>query len=347
MKFSVMAPVYNVEKYLKDCVDSVLSQSCGDFELILADDGSTDGSGRLCDEYAGRDSRIKVFHKPNGGLLQTRSFALERASGDYCVFLDSDDYLAPGALETMERYIDETGCDCLVFGISRMRDGEAFSLIGCHEAYAGRVLRDKREICNVVLNHSAFNSVCRKCVRRACFDGRDYSPFYGVANGEDLIRSLEILENTESFLFVGDALYCYRVNEQSITRSVDYDGRGADSTVQRAVLAFLRRTDIFAPEDYDRLRNHYLDELVIELRRIARRCSSEEQAVAAMDRLWHDALYQDFLSPGYRRVPAFPGQARPKVYNLALYHMTIALFRECRFREIVALDRLLGGRKRG
>ena len=73
MKFSVIVPVYNVEKYLRQCIESVLCQSCGDLEVILADDGSTDGSGAICDEYAKRDSRVRAYHKPNGGINSSYS----------------------------------------------------------------------------------------------------------------------------------------------------------------------------------------------------------------------------------------------------------------------------------
>ena len=89
---SIIVPVYNVEKYLSECVDSVLSQSFYEMELLLIDDGSTDGSGTICDEYAMRDSRVRVFHKVNGGLSSARNYGIDRANGDYIIFLDSDDY---------------------------------------------------------------------------------------------------------------------------------------------------------------------------------------------------------------------------------------------------------------
>jgi len=90
-KISVVVPVYNVEKYLRECVDSVLAQTFKDFELILVDDGSPDDSGKICDEYAEKDSRVRVFHKTNGGVVDARFFGLKQARGDYVVFLDSDD----------------------------------------------------------------------------------------------------------------------------------------------------------------------------------------------------------------------------------------------------------------
>lgn len=89
---SVIIPVYNTEPYLRRCIDSIISQTFTDFELLLVDDGSRDQSGAICDEYAGRDERIKVIHKPNTGVSDTRNRALDLASGEYIIFMDADDY---------------------------------------------------------------------------------------------------------------------------------------------------------------------------------------------------------------------------------------------------------------
>lgn len=93
MFFSVIVPVYNVEKYLKECIDSVLSQTFEDFELILVDDGSKDSSGAICDEYAQKDNRVKVIHKENGGLSDARNVGTNSAIGEYVIYIDSDDYI--------------------------------------------------------------------------------------------------------------------------------------------------------------------------------------------------------------------------------------------------------------
>lgn len=98
-KVSVIVPVYNVEKYLNRCIDSILNQTFRDFELILVDDGSTDQSGRICDEYKEKDNRIVVIHKTNGGLSDARNYGIDRAKGEYITFIDSDDWIK-------ERYIE-------------------------------------------------------------------------------------------------------------------------------------------------------------------------------------------------------------------------------------------------
>lgn len=98
---SVIVPVYNAEKYIKRCIESILNQTCNDLELILIDDGSPDNCGAICDEYATKDSRIKVFHQNNGGVCAARNTGLDHAVGEYISFVDSDDYLESNALEIL------------------------------------------------------------------------------------------------------------------------------------------------------------------------------------------------------------------------------------------------------
>ena len=110
MKFSIVVPIYKTEKYLKQCVDSILSQSFTDFELILVDDGSPDNSGKMCDDYAQKDCRVRVIHKQNGGLSDARNAGIKEAKGDYLCFLDSDDFwLTDKVLETFAEKMFATG----------------------------------------------------------------------------------------------------------------------------------------------------------------------------------------------------------------------------------------------
>ena len=101
--FSIIVPVYNSESFIKVCLDSILEQTYPDFELLLIDDGSTDRSGEICDKYAGKDSRIRVFHEKNEGVSASRNKGLEMASGRYVNFVDSDDWVSPDYLQS---YVD-------------------------------------------------------------------------------------------------------------------------------------------------------------------------------------------------------------------------------------------------
>lgn len=115
MMISVVIPVYNVEKYLTQCVDSVLAQTYKNWEAILVDDGATDGSGTICDEYAARHSRIRVIHRENGGLSAARNTGLAAAKGEYIYFLDSDDYIELNALERLLETAQREQADVVFF----------------------------------------------------------------------------------------------------------------------------------------------------------------------------------------------------------------------------------------
>ena len=121
---SVIVPVYNVEKYLRKCVDSILNQTYADFELLLVDDGSTDGCPQICDEYAASDSRVRVIHKTNGGLISARNEGILAARGDYVCILDGDDW----ALENMLQFIHDT--------VSRLPELPDMVLFAAHNVYA-------------------------------------------------------------------------------------------------------------------------------------------------------------------------------------------------------------------
>src|SRR5690554_7275643 len=111
---SVIIPVYNSEKYLHKCIDSVLAQSYTNFELILVNDGSTDGSGKICDEYAEKDERVRVFHKDNGGVSSARNIGLKNSSGDYIIHADSDDLMLSGALESLYYEAKQSNSDIVI-----------------------------------------------------------------------------------------------------------------------------------------------------------------------------------------------------------------------------------------
>lgn len=112
---SIIIPVYNTEKYIRRCIDSVIAQSYSDWELILVDDGSTDESGKICDEYVEKDERIRVFHKENGGVSSARNVGLDNANGEWVTFVDSDDYLQNDALEVLLGHLS-AGTDLIIGG---------------------------------------------------------------------------------------------------------------------------------------------------------------------------------------------------------------------------------------
>lgn len=126
---SVIVPVYKVERYIRRCVDSIISQTFNDWELILVDDGSPDNSGAICDDYAVQDERIRVIHKENAGVSAARNDAIIAAKGEYMTFVDSDDWLEPECLEVCIKEMQRHDIDLLQFGFKRIdRDGKHLSI---------------------------------------------------------------------------------------------------------------------------------------------------------------------------------------------------------------------------
>ncbi len=171
MKISVIVPVYNCEKYLRKCLDSISVQTYADWECIIVDDGSKDGSPAICDEYAANDSRFKVIHKENGGLSSARNAALEIAKGDYVAFCDSDDYYMSEFLETMVNLAIKSGkdvCMCGYFFVDE--DGNITdSKTEQNESFVG--IHDQNEFVDFVFAKHGFpNYVCNKAFNRSIFE---------------------------------------------------------------------------------------------------------------------------------------------------------------------------------
>lgn len=215
-KISVIVPVYQVERYLDRCVESVLGQSFSDYECILVDDGSKDASGAMCDAYAAREEKITVIHKENGGLSSARNAALEIARGDYICFLDSDDALHPQILERMYDAAVRTGADMVSCGLREFSsDSPDFS---GEESGEPVILEQKDYIDNLYPRNFGRIGVtaCGKLYRREIFsslrfpEGKIY---------EDLHVYLDVLRSCEKIAVLEQGLYCYYTNPQSITRS--------------------------------------------------------------------------------------------------------------------------------
>jgi len=181
-KFSVIIPVYNAEKWLRQCIDSVLAQTFTDFELLLIDDGSTDASGAICDEYARKCLNISVLHKQNGGVSSARNLGLDNAKGEFIAFIDADDYVDPDYLETL---LPRSGEDLVCCSYAGYRGGQ--------RAY--EVLVEERELMSAkeLLSHTcaaSLSSLCCKALRLSIIQ----------ANGLRLNESLSISEDLEFML---------------------------------------------------------------------------------------------------------------------------------------------------
>ena len=209
---SVIVPVYNVEKYLSKCVESIINQTYKDLELILVDDGSLDNSGNICDNYAKNDNRIKVVHKENGGLSSARNAGLDIASGEYISFVDSDDWIDENAYEELVKKIVSANANIICFA-GEKTDGTT-TCEKCFDCKGDGVILNGRDVAKEILLDKLGSQVvkglyCAKCWKDLRFPvGRLY---------EDIPVTYKAFEKAERVAFVDKPFYKYRINPNSIS----------------------------------------------------------------------------------------------------------------------------------
>ena len=235
MKVSVIVPVYNVQDYLAKCIESIINQTFEDFELILIDDGSTDSSGKMCDDYALSDKRIKVIHQKNGGLSAARNAGLDIAKGDYVIFVDSDDYIHREMLSVMtaksiEEHSDLTLCN-YYFVDSQGKTIEHDSLIEKETLISKDSLFE-------LLSKEWLPAVVpwNKLYRRSIFDNLRYP--VGKRHEDEFI-SHRIIEKSEKILLIPQFFYFYLQRDNSLSK-----GQFTSEKFDR-MDAFLDRIDFF------------------------------------------------------------------------------------------------------
>lgn len=218
MKFSVIIPVYNVASYLPECLDSILAQSCADFEVLLINDGSTDASGLICDHYANRDDRFMVFHQDNKGVSAARNVGLAHAKGEWISFIDSDDLVEPEFLKAFLKNI--TGdTDMIIQGIKRI--GKVNDVFCAFEA--SRKINAKTFFQKYLIWPYYF-SPCNKIYRRSLVIKYHLHFDEAITYGEDTLFNLDYALHAQSlFTLLPDVNYIYRFNFEGLaTKEVGF-----------------------------------------------------------------------------------------------------------------------------
>ena len=285
--FSVVVPVYNVEKFLGICIESVLEQTFQDFELILVDDGSTDSSGQICEEYRQKyPEKIQVLHKPNQGLISARRVGLSLASGQYVCFLDSDDCWAENAANRLHQVIQSTNSDVILFCWNRMDENGKDLNEAIPKVFPKAGPLDKTTIFEKMLSTSELNSMCLKCCRLELFDREaDYSCYYEMQNGEDLLQSLPVLYQADSFYYMDEALYQYRANTASITHSYRKGQHQTLNVIRPMLYDYCVKLGLDTPENNTAFFRRYLLTLWVHLRALYGGISSETERYAVLDEM--------------------------------------------------------------
>lgn len=252
-ELSIIVPVYKVEKYLPRCIDSILAQTFGDFELILIDDGSPDGCGRICDEYAQKDKRIVVIHQKNMGVSAARNAGLDIARGRYIGFVDSDDWIEPQMYEVMMDAIRENGADMAVCGVryadedgkftraDRLSEG-VYSRDGLLEDVFAMPNKLGGGCCNKVFDASKTAFVRFKV---------------GMTIAEDALYLFDCFMRIDGAVKIGDALYNVYERCGSATRT---DSMICVNETIEGRLSMLRHTRKYMPSMEARAADKFLDE---------------------------------------------------------------------------------------
>lgn len=246
-KFSIIVPIYNVEAFLKECIESVLAQTFSDYELLLVDDGSPDRCGEICDEYALKDDRIRVIHKQNGGLSDARNAGLDQAIGEYILFFDSDDTIFPELLETTVAVMDE-GNDLVSFHLQGMFVNSEEKAT-CHKTTRtyDLGLEDLRYkfIQRVLLPYEIGWEACTRVFRRSLIE--EYELRFADNRkifAEDLYFSLCYCAHASKIVSLDRILYNYRLRNDSIMGvQKRRNNIGRINELSKAVLEHYRQHD--------------------------------------------------------------------------------------------------------
>ena len=223
-KISIIVPVYNVEKYIAECIESVLNQNFEDYELILVDDGSKDNSLSICREYAEKDERIRVFSKENGGVSSARNFGFDKAEGEYITFIDSDDYVSPDYCSILLSYMNES-IGMVVLGLQKVfTDGRISPIkhrlpegVYSYENLAPQII-DDGTMSGFTVHSSCAILYRSEHIKTACllFNSKVKYNEDGLFNAEYFITC-----GKDAYINYSQVIYSYRTNLQSATQVVD------------------------------------------------------------------------------------------------------------------------------
>lgn len=252
-KVSIIVPVYNAEKSIGRCIDSILNQEYTDFELLLMDDGSKDASGAICDEYAAKDTRVKVIHKANSGVSDTRNQALDLARGTYLQFLDADDWITPNATRLLVEAAEQHHCDMVIADFYRVV-GERVSHKGAieeegiltKEAFATQMMENPADFYYGVLWNKLF--------RREIVEKYKLRMDSAISWCEDFMFNLEYIRHCEVFYALQVPIYYYVKTKGSLASQ----GMSISKTIKMKLMVFEYYNDFYkqvlTEEDYEKNR---------------------------------------------------------------------------------------------
>jgi glycosyltransferase involved in cell wall biosynthesis len=234
-KISIIVPVYNVESFIHECIKSILEQTFIDFELILVDDGSSDNSGSICDEYSKIDKRIKVIHKENGGQSSARNRGIDAANGEFIGFVDSDDWVHHDMYRTLYSLGMETNAEIIACNLLKFDKNSTGHLYTNNTT--DQLFDRNSAMHELYLNERLTFSPCNKLYKKELFQGIRFKEGYIL---EDMDFAYRIIHQANRIYYTGQALYNYRYNETSTMRKVFAKQRLDEFEVRKNMYLFYR-----------------------------------------------------------------------------------------------------------
>lgn len=222
MFFSIIVPIYNSEKYVGYCLESILKQKFADYEVILIDDGSKDNSLAICNKYKQLDKRIKVFSQGNRGQYYARYQGLLLATGKYILFLDSDDNYVKNALQVLYQKLNISSPDILIFNYKRIYPNDIIVKNG--PMLEEKKIYNRQEIIIEAISNRKLNNLCNKAIKRNIIEKfKPESECEKLRNGEDLLMSLQFISMAKTIVFYDECLYNYVVNINSVSNRINWN----------------------------------------------------------------------------------------------------------------------------
>lgn len=323
-EISVIVPIYKVEKYIKRCIDSILTQTFRDFELILVDDGSPDKCGQICEEYARKDERIVVLHRENGGLSAARNTGIEwtflNSESKYITFVDSDDWLHPQYLDILYQAVIKTKSPVSVVGFERVEKIEAGKLYREDDIPEPKVLKPE----DFFINHEwNFNYAWGKLYERSYFTEVRYPV---GKNYEDTFTTYKILFAGKQVVFIDYPLYYYFYNPEGISHSLWNPSELAVMEGIREQISFYRDNGYArALEKEEQL---YVNHFAYQICRIRENKADLKKNLFYLQELRKEMMRLIRKNPekyGYRKMPQCFEAAYPK--TMTIYHGIGKVFR--------------------
>lgn len=250
MRFSVLIPMYNAERYISECINSILNQDYQDYEIIIVDDGSTDNSSDIVDSYQAQyPKKIRVIHKDNSGVLLTRRRAIQEAKGDYILWVDADDVIKPSLMRVLHGRICLNNADIIIYNYELLDKPET-TICSLDPEYDCQCV-DKHLICTKLILGRNMNELWTKCIRREIYDiNADYSSYKHVRMGDDVFCLLPVINEAEKIEYINESFYRYRLVKSSITHTIDYNSYFSYRSIYERECEFIDRWNFSDDEKF-------------------------------------------------------------------------------------------------